>query len=146
MYILFFFVTTFSNSLYKLFLFYIIDTYWILQNLIMFPNLYMVLSYHDQQILLSTSLIIVYVISSLNVHSSVKLFTNNFGCCFLIVCQIESVRFFLCKSGWWVFLCPSKPTFDWWMSFWYSGYVLISLTTCKYIKESYWKKNIFLMW
>ena len=48
-----------------------------------------------------------------------------------------SVGFFLCTSGW-GFLCPVKLTFDW-MSFWCSRHVLISLSSWKYIKESYWK-------
>ena len=44
------------------------------------------------------------------------------------------------------FYAKPTATFDW-MSFWYSGdmYVLISLTTWKHVKESYFKKNIFLV-
>ena len=43
-----------------------------------------------------------------------------FSCLLYFTMKDESVRFFLCTSGWWVFLCPTKQSFDW-MSFWYFG-------------------------
>ena len=59
----------------------LLELYWILQIFMMFSYYYIFLLYHNQKILLSMRVSqFIYVISPLNINSSVKLFVNNFGC------------------------------------------------------------------
>ena len=111
----------FSNNLYNLFLFYIIG------NLMTIAKLYNVSKSLHCLVISQFTINRFYsqwephnffmFKSSLNINSSVKLFINNFGSCFFsrllyFSMKDELVRFFLCTSGWWVFLYPFKPIFD----------------------------------
>ena len=59
----------------------LMELYWILQIFIMFSYYYIFFLYHNQKILLSMRVSqFIYVISPLNINSSVKLFVSNFGC------------------------------------------------------------------
>ena len=124
MYVLFFLETKlfqYNNPLYKLFLFLY---YWYstMQNF-MFPNIYTVLS---------------------------ECLLTNLLAAFLVVCSILQWRTsqsdsFSARPYDKSFYVKPTGTFDW-MSFWYSGdmYVLISLTTWKYIaKRILLKKKTF---
>ena len=84
-------------------------------------------------------------IGSLGINSSLKLFITTlvaaFSVCSILQWKMSRSDSFSASPDD-EFLCHAEPTFDW-MYFWYSRHVLISLTTWKYIHESYWKSKHF---
>ena len=109
----------FSNSLYKLFLFYIIVTLLAkLRNVSKSLYCYITITKFYSHSLNENLIKFIFPIYKFSEYNfSMKPFINNFGCCvfdFLLYFAVKdkSVRFFLYTSGWRIFLRPAKTNFS----------------------------------
>ena len=113
------FVTTYFQSLYKLFLFYIIVTLLAkLRNVSKSLHCHITITKFYSHSLNENLIKFIFPIYKFSEYNfSMKPFINNFGCCvfdFLLYFAVKdkSVRFFLYTSGWRVFLRPAKTNFS----------------------------------